>query len=98
MKYQLLISEEAFWDIEDAVEYYSEISENLENRFLKQLKEGLSRITKYPLHYALKYKQIRICNFKNFPYQIHFSVEENRILVFGIFHGRSNPKSWEERL
>jgi len=99
MNYQLLISEEAFWDIEDAVKYYSEIpAENLDNRFLKQLKDGLNKITKKPLHYALKYKQIRIYNLKNFPYQIHFSVEENRILVLGVFHGKSDPKSWEERL
>jgi hypothetical protein len=35
MKYRLLLSDEAAWDIQEAYDYYSEIpSESLEHRFL----------------------------------------------------------------
>ncbi len=99
MKYKLLVSDEAYWDIADAVDYYRHIlADNLENRFREELKQGLNYITENPEHLAVKYKEIRIYNLKKFPYQIHFLLNQNSILVFGVFRGKSNPKSWEERL
>ncbi|PKP25855.1 MAG: hypothetical protein CVU03_05850 [Bacteroidetes bacterium HGW-Bacteroidetes-2] len=98
MKYRLLLSDEASWDIKEAYDYYAEIpSENLETRFLQNLEEGLNYITINPKKLAVKYKQSRICNLTQFPYQIHFTIEKNTILVFGVFHGKRNPKSWTKR-
>lgn len=98
MKYRLLVSDEASWDIQDAYNYYAEIPyENLENRFLQNLEEGLNYIKLHPENLAVKHKEIRIYNLSKFPYQINFKIEENTLLVFGVFHGRSNPKSWIKR-
>ena len=99
MKYKLLISDEAYWDIADAVDYYRHLlSENLENKFRAQLKVGFDYITENPEHFAIKYKGIRIYNLKTFPYQIHYLLEKENIFVFGVFHGKSNPNSWVKRL
>ncbi|MDY0088943.1 MAG: type II toxin-antitoxin system RelE/ParE family toxin [Flavobacteriaceae bacterium] len=99
MKYKLFLSDEALWDIQDAFDYYTFIpSENLEHRFIQQIETGLDYITLYPENLAVKYKKTRIYNLMDFPYQIHFRIEKDTVLVFGIFHGKSNPKSWEERL
>lgn len=98
MKYRLLISDEATWDILEAYDYYSEIpSENLEQRFLVNLEEALNYITVNPKKLAVKYKHSRICNLTQFPYQIHFTIEKNTILVFGVFHGKRKPTSWIKR-
>lgn len=94
----LLVSEEAFWDIKEAVGYYSRISENVANNFKEKLAEGLDYIVLNPLKISLKYKTIRTYNLHNFPYQIHFIFEEERVMVVGVFHGKSNPQSWEDRL
>ncbi|HLS31515.1 MAG TPA: hypothetical protein VK021_11715 [Flavobacteriaceae bacterium] len=99
MKYNLQISEEAFFDIEEAVNNYRRIPvENLANKFKIRLAEGMKYITNYPLNLAVKYKGIRIFNLKGFPYQIHYLVIKLQVLVLGVFHEKSNPTSWENRL
>jgi hypothetical protein len=57
MKYRLLVSDEAYWDMVEAIDYYKSLSSGtLDNRFKEQLKEGMDYITRYPQHFSLKYK------------------------------------------
>jgi plasmid stabilization system protein ParE len=99
MSYQLLVSDEAYFDIEEALLYYTHLpSEKLEDRFLQQLNAGFDYIADFPLHLSVKYKEMRVYNLKGFPYQVHFMFVGSQVLVFGVFHEKSNPKSWEERL
>ncbi len=94
MKYRLLVSQEAYWDIVEAINYYKSLSVPfLVDRFRKQLKEGMDYITRYPLHLAIKYKNIRIYNLKKFPYKIHFMLDGKTVMIFGVFHGSSDPDS-----
>ena len=96
---RLLISEEAFCDIKDTIEYYSRVSsEKIVNKFRTQLEKGFDYITSRPLSLELKYKSIRTYQLKQFPYRIHFIYEEGRVMVMGVFHEKSSPKSWEDRL
>ncbi len=95
----MLVSEEAYLDMRDAINYYKRLSvRNLDNRFKERLKEGMDYITRYPRHFAIKYKGVRIYNLKKFPYQIHYLLGENVVMILGVFHGRSEPESWESRL
>lgn len=99
MSYKLLLSDEAYYDILDAIEFYRILaSPKIENKFREQLKFGIDYISKNPLNLSVKYRNIRIYNLKNFPFQIHFLVMEDSIYVIGIFHGKSNPKSWIDRM
>lgn len=99
MKYKLLVSEEAYWDISDAIDYYKHVlSENLEYSFREELKRGFDYITENPEHLAIKYNEIRIYNLKKYPYQIHYLLNQKSVLVFGVFHGKTNPKNWIERI
>src|SRR5690606_21935433 len=99
MKYKLLISDEAYWDIADAVDYYRHlVYESLENKDRTQLKAGFYYSTENTEHYAIIYKGIMIYHLKSLPYQIHFLLDKENILVFRVFHGKSNPNAWEKRL
>jgi len=99
VKYSLLLSDDSYRDIQEAYDYYTQIPyENLENRFLLNVEEGLNYIQVHPKKIAVKYREIRIYNLTQFPYQIHFKIEKNILLVFGVFHGKSNPKSWVKRI
>lgn len=94
-----MVSDEAYLDMVDAINYYKGLSTwNLDYRFKEQLNEGMDYIIRYPHHFAIKYKGIRIYNLKGFPYQIHYLLEGNVVMIFGVFHGSSDPKSWENRL
>ncbi|MDR2815840.1 MAG: hypothetical protein LBB62_03960 [Proteiniphilum sp.] len=58
MKYRLLVSDEAYWDMAEAINYYKSLSPGtLVNLFKEQLKEGMDYITRYPQHFAIKYKK-----------------------------------------
>lgn len=72
--------------------------EELEERFLTQLKNEFEYIVKHPHSLAVKYKDIKISNLNNFPYQIHYLITKNVVRVFGVFHEKSTPKSWVKRL
>ena len=99
MNYKLLISEESVFEIEDAILYYKKFeSEKLLNRLNSQINIGLDYISTNPLNLAVKYKGIRIYNLKNFPYQLHYLVDENLVNVIGFFHANSNPKNWNNRI
>lgn len=95
----LWISEEALYDIEEARSYYFGTSvENLKRRFREQLIKGLQYISSNPLELALKYRNIRTYNLKIFPYQIHYLYEDDKVMLMGVFHGKSDPQSWEDRI
>ena len=99
MKYTLLFSDEAFYDLSDACDFYKNVvSEKTENNFKEEIRLGINYLQENPLNLAVKYKNVRIYNLKHFPFQIHFLIKEDTILVIGIFHGRSNPISWTDRI
>ena len=86
MPYSIVFSDEAIIDITEASEYYNEISENLENRFLSELVSTVDLISENPLHNQIRYKNIRIAFTETFPYGVHFITETNNIYIFRILH------------
>lgn len=99
MKYTIKISDDAYWDLADAIRYYRSVSsDELANRFRDSFKSSLVRIVENPENFRIRYKNIRSINLKIFPYQIHFYILEKIIFVVGVFHSKSNPKNWSKRL
>lgn len=96
--YQLVISEDARLDAVEAALWYEYQRTGLGSDFELCLEVALNQLQRNPLHYEQRYENIRIHFLDRFPYGIHYLVEENTILVFGIFHTRKNPNNWIERL
>ncbi|MEO5572203.1 MAG: type II toxin-antitoxin system RelE/ParE family toxin [Bacteroidia bacterium] len=98
MNFELLISEEAALDIEDAFRWYQMQRDGLGKDFELCLEAGLNRILRNPKHFQKKYKIVRVHFIERFPYGIHYLTEERLIKVVGVFHTARNPKSWDERI
>ena len=98
MSYRLKVSSLALLDIEDAIFWYEYRSERLGKALQECLYEGFEYISKYPLHSAKKYKEVRVKFIRRFPYGIHFIVEEDEVKVIAFFHMKRDPKRWTRRL
>ena len=71
------------YDLQKAIYYYKAISLDLAKDFLNRVKESEKYISQNPFGDDVMYKQIRMHNLKQFPYHIHYFVDdENKKIVF----------------
>lgn len=63
-------------DLQKAIHYYNVISLNLAKDFLIRVREAEKYISQNPFGDDVMYKQIRMHNLKQFPYYIHFFVDD----------------------
>ena len=78
MNYSLVNRPYVSIDIIEAVEYYKNIDPQLAKQFLFRIGEATTYIAKFPLGFQIKYKEVRTLLLKQFPYHIHYLVDENR--------------------
>jgi len=86
-------------DLKDVVDYYKNISPHLAKQFLFRIREAKSYVSQYPQGFQVKYKNIRTVLLKQFPYHIHYFVDENnqQIVILAIIHTYRNPKDYSKR-
>ena len=98
MAFNILISQEAQWDIEDSYAFYEAVQPGLGKRFEEDLDNSLQLIATNPKSFQLKYKRIvRIVFTKSFPFGIHYIVDGKDIKVIAVFHTSRSPKNWDSR-
>ena len=86
MKYKISVSDETQLDIREGSEYYSKISEALNQKFLSEIINTIEIIQVNPLHHQIRYKKIRIAFTEIFPYGIHFIISNETIYIFRVLH------------
>ncbi len=86
-------------DLINAVYYYKNINPKLAKKFLFRIREAKTYIAKYPLGFQIKYKQVRTLLLKQFPYHIHYLVDETekQIVILAIIHAYKNPADYSDR-
>lgn len=94
MTYKLIIAPKALKDIDKATEYYFDIQKKLAKRFTKDLKDQTKYVHKNPLHIQVRYDNIRIAHLKKFPYSIHFTIEEQTIIILAVFNMAMDDQKW----
>lgn len=84
MVYRLIISPEAFRDIDLAECYFK--SKQIEKAFLKDLGEQITFLEKSPLSRQIRYKNIRIHLFEKFNYAFHYIVVDNEVRILRLLN------------
>lgn len=64
-------------DIILAVEYYKEINPALAKEFLSRIREAKKHIAQTPFGFQVKYNNVRTLSLKQFPYLIHYLIDED---------------------
>jgi hypothetical protein len=100
MKFTIEFNPEFYSDIEQAIDWYNEKHPGLGDKFFTAVKKHTEKLSFYPLHFAVKYDNIRCMNIKKFPYLIHYRVDEvlKIVKVEALFHTSRNPNIWNKRL
>jgi plasmid stabilization system protein ParE len=86
MKYEIIISDEAKLDINEAKNYYSQIDHKLAKRCTVDITSTIDKLVENPIYHQVRYKNIRIAFTLVFPYGVHYVVENNTIHIIRVFH------------
>ena len=95
MAIKILVLNKAQEEIENAMDYYSEINLNLAIRFYVELNEAYKKLEINP-NYQIKYKNYRAIPIKIFPFLLFYVYEEeNQIIkIISCFHTSKNSKKY----
>jgi toxin ParE1/3/4 len=98
MGYRLIVRPLAEQDLKEAINWYNLQVEGLGNKFINYVDRKLTEIVLNPLQYQVRYKNLRMTLLEKFPYNIHFTVSDNIIIVHSFYHTGRNPKRAIKRL
>ncbi len=88
---KIVILHEAILEFGIAINYYKNRSANVAKKFYTSTNSTFKTLQKNPF-YQIRYDNFRLKLIKNFPYLIHYTVEEKKtVYVYGIRHAHSNP-------
>ena len=96
MKYKLLVKAEAIQDMTEAFEWYENKRTGLGVEFLDEAEACYNRITQNPEHYQ-SHRNQHIAIMHRFSYKIVYEVEEEIIVVYGVYHDKRNSEKLAER-
>ena len=89
---------EAEAEIESAALWYEQQRPDLGLQFLLALDAALSRVVATPCAFPRAARRTRRVFLRRFPYIVFYLVEEERVIVTGLFHGHRGPECWSDRI
>jgi len=97
--YRALILPLARKDIRNSAFWYEKQHQGLGRKFMLQVRDKVLFIQQNPESFNVKYDEVRTAILATFPYQIHYSINENNksVIISAVFHTSRNPKILGER-
>ena len=65
-------------------------SKNLSRQFLDDFSRQVQFLKTTPHSFQIKYRGIRVLNFEQFNYSIHYKIENDEVIIFRILNQRQN--------
>ena len=99
MSYKIVNRPSVRTDLLNAIDYYKAISPDLARQFLSRIREAREYIFQYPTGFEIKYKNVRTVLLRQFPYHIHYLLEESKeeIVILAIINSYRNPADYSGR-
>ena len=88
--------EHAFEEYKETIEFYNLQSEGLGIKYRDEVDKAISIIKNYPESFTQYTQHTRKAVVNIFPYNIHYSFRDNRIVVIAIAHQHRKPNYWEK--
>jgi plasmid stabilization system protein ParE len=66
--------------------------------FVRRVDACLTRIRERPRAFPTVFGSVRYARVARFPYGAYFRVQAERIEVVAVWHGRRDPRDWQQRL
>jgi plasmid stabilization system protein ParE len=87
---------EAETEITDAADWYNQRSESARIGFLRAVARAFIR--ENPNQYQVVYRHVRRVVLGRYPYALMYTASDHEVIVIACFHGRRDPKRWQERI
>jgi plasmid stabilization system protein ParE len=86
-------------DVKKAAKYYKEINPELAIQFLFRIREARAYIARSPLGFQIKYNKVRTLLLKQFPYHIHYLIDEKQkqIIILAVINAYKDPADYSKR-
>lgn len=99
MAFTIKIEPEARNDIQEAIDWYNEQQTDLGRVFHAAVKDHIITLQTNP-YYQVRYDDVHCLPLKNFPYMIHFTINESgqQVKIHGVFNTFRDPGVWKERI
>ena len=93
--FEVILSEEALSDLDLAMDFYSNISVELGNKFMKCFDECLLQLEEIPF-FQIRYDEMRIRQVKKFPILLHYVLYETTktAIIYGVRFAQQNPDNY----
>lgn len=78
--------------------WYEAKSPGLGEEFLRMFYAYAGELSRNPSIYSKVYKEFRRRLLRRFPYAIYFTIKDDQIIVFGLFHCARHPSAIKRRL
>lgn len=98
MTFKLRFVPEIEQDITSGYTWYEAKSQGLGEEFLRIFYAYAIEITRNPLLYPRVHSSFRRCLLRRFPYAVYFTIEDDQIIMFGLFHCARDPRTMRDQL
>jgi plasmid stabilization system protein ParE len=97
MNLPLVINPKAEADLDEAKAWYNRQRAGLGDEFLECVDEALGQIRQWPKLSPIVYLGVRRKLVRRFPYGIFFRIDDDQITVVAVYHGKRDPRGWQQR-
>ena len=87
----------AQYEIDEAALWYERHRAGLGTQFIVEINGAVHSAQEHPQRFPITHRETRCVRVRRFPYSVFFLVEERRIVVLAVFHGRRDPGRWQQR-
>ena len=90
--------EPASIELDDALHYYELQLKGLGSKFLNEVIETIDLIRQFPQSWTKNSEHTRKAVLRKFPYNLIYSILNNKIYIIAVAHQNRTPEYWIERL
>lgn len=98
MTYTLRFLPEVEDDAISGYSWYETKASGLGEEFLRMFYACAGDIPRKPLLYPKVHNEFRRCLLRRFPYAVYFTINNEQIIVAGLFHGARDPREVKSML
>jgi plasmid stabilization system protein ParE len=84
-------------DLTSAASWYADQRDGLDDEFMVEFQEAVSRIVAMPLMRAKLCSDIRREPLRRFPYGVFYVVRDSQVIIVAVMHNNRAPSVWQER-
>jgi plasmid stabilization system protein ParE len=74
-------------DIEEAAFWYHQRDSDVAVRFVDEARHAMYAAAKNPLHFSVRFEDVRRARLRHFPHSVFFTVHDTTVFVLAVLHG-----------